>query len=949
MDSVFFTSMDVSDVPPSDNAGTVPRPSYTGVDEQLPSGSFFSDPFANNTTDWDSYIRDFGTDGAFQDPGSFNTSLLSTSPVTSVSFHNTPDTVISNVCMNVTGAGEGFDEKIMAAEHNINTNTSEHYSHQQPTTFTTDLAANDYNQPTNSSASYPATTTGQATGMAAGTVVCSAATLGAPQTEPALVMNASPRRRVSRLPPDIGADGQIKYLEPHEMPQTPVEGLQYSTRHGAQNDLVLPPELEKHMYHLPVQEHTHQQQQVPRRMPAPKMQSQLMPVQQIQQMPGPPSLQSSQRPQHLQKLQHASEPQNFSNQRFYVQNPDLIQTAQHPQHPQNPQNPQNLQHGNFPSRQQHSMDPRRPQQQENCQDFRQFSNTNSLQPSMRVPCPVTQQSQQSITPVYGRGQIQTHPMTPGQVQMQMQSMTPGRLQMQTHPMTPGHSQDAYYTAEGYQSSSARAEKPPTTNCHEFLRGRDFRPIWNVGEIYTNWLDTSPNTVEPHVKPFLKKDIKLGMSSQNATKAAITDGFVRGAAWAAKLFLTQIDKEMRGSGTMLGFRPHKKVQKAELEKSVLEQIVRNNPPSIHGAQCANVIAWAYDEFYPGVFRQEGSNGQPRGPKEIFAAWETLRENVEPGHLKPVLYDTSTGVTVMTDLQPSRPPVAQVRAVMTQGGQEPAIKFSQFSAPDATNDHIAVKSGENFFTNPQVPASMALQQMRRTESATSKATVKPPGAKQTPKTAEEKKENRNRKVDSRLRWTLTGQSRPVKLEQLEGVSYHCSDGQFRLLEGERLQQARERTAERQRRQLGATAMADATGTPIPSMANDESNLAVATDVKPSSNGPETTSVDDVQALQTTSELNPCDEVMDVESQSDGATATPSVGDFQALEATSRLDSHTRRQATNHGEVKRKRVPDEESMPVGRRKRGRQDVQEGLKEQRTGNEMLYTPPLDSCGDNN
>ncbi|KAF1730323.1 hypothetical protein CRV24_009784 [Beauveria bassiana] len=976
MDNVFFPSMAISDVAPSDNAGTDPPLKYTGVDGQLPSDSLFSDPFASNTTDWDSYIRDFGGDDAFQDTGSFNTSLLSTSPVASASLRNTPDTVISNVCMNTTGAGEGFDERNMAAEHNINTtNMPEPSSHQQPTTFTTitDLAANDYNQTTSNSASYPATTTGQATGMAAGTVVCSAATLGAPQTEPALVMNASPRRRVSRLPPDIGADGQIKYLEPHEIPQTPVEGRQYSVQHGAQNNLALPPELEKHLYHLPGQEYTQQQQQVPQRMPAQPMQSQPMQsqpmqsqpmsFQQIQQMPGPPTLQSSQRPQHFQQSQHASELQNYSNQRFYVQNPDFIQNAQHaqhpqqqsqhPQHPQHPQyfqnhqNPQYLQHGNFPSRQQHSMDPRRIPQQTMGQDPRQFSNMNSFQPGMHAPRPATQQSQQSMAPAHGRLQIQTHPLTPGQVQMKTLPMIPGQLQTQTHPMTPGHSREAYYTAEGYRSSSTRAEKPPTTNGNEFLRGRDFRPVWSVGEINTNWLDTSLNTVEPHVKPFLKKDIKLGMSSQNATKAAITDGFVRGAAWAAKLFLTQIDKEMRGSGTMLGFRPHKKVQKTELEKSVVEHIVRNNPPSIHGAQCANVIAWAYDEFYPGVFRQEGSNGQLRGPKEILEAWKTLRDNVEPNHLKPVLYDTSTGLTVMTDLQPSRPPVAQVRTVMTQGGQVPAIKFSQFSAPDATNGHIAVNSGENFFTNPQVPASMALQQTRRAEPATSKTIAKPPGAKTTPKTAEEKKENRNRKVDSRLQWTLTGQSRPVKLEKLEGVSYYCSDGQFRILEGERLQQAMERTQEHQRRQSEARAMAGDAGTSMHSTANDKSTLAVATGVQPSSSGPKTTSADDDQVPQAMYESSLCDEMTDVESQNDEATATYSVDDFQTLQAISRLDSNTRHQATNRGEVRRKRVPDEESMPAGRRKRGRQDVQQGLEEQRTGNEMLHTPHMISYAD--
>lgn len=481
-------------------------------------------------------------------------------------------------------------------------------------------------------------------------------------------------------------------------------------------------------------------------------------------------------------------------------------------------------------------------------------------------------------------------------------------------MTQYQGPEPYYTADGYQSYSARAEKPPNTNSHGWLRNRDFRSTWNLGDVYTNWLDTSPNTVEPHVKPFLKKDIKLGMSSQDATKAAITDGFVRGAGWAAKLFLMQIEKEMRESGTMLGYRPHKKVQKTELERSIIDHIVRTNPPSIHGAQCANVIAWAYDEFYPGVFRQENSNGKPRGPKEVFDAWQTLSETIATDQLKPVLFDTSTGLTVMTDLPPARPPVAQVRAFATQMGQEPVIRIAQFSVPDTRNEHIAVNSGESFFTNPEVPATMALQQMKRAESMASKSVTKSQGTRQPPKTAEEKKENRNRKADEKIRWTLTGQSRTIQHEQMTAVSYQCSDGEFRILEGQRLEEAKERTLKLRRKQHGAKAIADATGTQVPITTSDESPAAVSTGA---------------------------------ESRSNGQTAPFPICEYQKTQAVAQRGSDNGNQPANKGEVKRKRVPDEESMP-GRRKRARYEVQKGPRESITGKEMMFTASLEISSDN-
>ncbi|KAJ4151287.1 hypothetical protein LMH87_011997 [Akanthomyces muscarius] len=888
MENVYFPSMDMHDAPEPNNAGAAPQHSYNGADEQLPSGNYFANSFANESGEWDSILSEFSTDTCIQDPGSFDTSLLSTSPVTSASFRNTPDTVVSNACVSLNGPREGVDNKIVAVEPGIKDTAAEETSPQRTTTLPLDVAANGSHQPAIDSAPNFAAASGQATGMAAGTIVCSAATLGTCPTEPSLVMTTSPRHRVSRLPPDIGADGQIRYLEPHEIPQ-PSKTLHHTTRTLAGDNVVLPPELEKHMYYPPGQGPSRQHQQIPQQMQMQQKQPQALQLQPLQHTTVPQQLQNPQQFQHFPQLQNRTAPRTIANQQLYSQSTHFTeqnaQHAQHPLHPLHPQLPQLPQHGDFPSCRQNMTSPHHTQQQHHFQDFQQFPNSSTFQPEMYAPRSAPQQQQQLMVP----DRSQAH--------------------MQTPLVTQEPALELYYTTDESQSNSSRAEKPPRTNSHEWLKNRDFRSIWNLGDVYTNWLDTSPNTVEPHVKPFLKKDIKLGMSSQDATKAAITDGFVRGAGWAIKLFLMQIEKEMRESGTMLGYRPHKKVQKAELERSIIDHIVRTNPPSIHGAQCANVIAWAYDEFYPGVFRQEGSSGAPRYPKEIFDAWQTLREKTSPDQLRPVLFDTSTGLTVMTDIQPSRPPVAQVRAFATQTGQEPAIRIAQFSVPESKYEHIAVNSGESFFTHPEVPATMALQQMKRAESMASRSMNKPQGTRQPPKTAEEKKENRNRKADEKIRWTLTGQSRTIQHEQMTAVSYQCSDGEFRILEGQRLEEAQDRTLKLRRKQQGPRAIPEATGTKAPITATDESHAVVPAGA---------------------------------EDRSHEQAAPFSAYRIQKIQAVAQRGSINENHLANTGEVKRKRVPDDDSVPGGR-KRARQEVKHGLRESKTGKEMLFTPSVD------
>lgn len=886
MENVYFPSMNIHDASKPNDAGLGTQHSYNGADEQLPSGNYFANSFANGNGEWDSILSEFATDTCIQDPSTFDTSLLSTSPVTSASFRNSPDTVVSNACVSLAGPRKGADNTILAIEAGIEENAAAENSQQRAINLPRNLAAKGLDQQTIGPAPNFAAVPGQGTGMAAGTIVCSAATLGTRPTEPSLVMNASPRHRVSRLPPDIGADGQIRYLEPHEMPQSS-EIIQHTTHHLAEDDVVLPPELEKHMYYPPGQGSSRQDQQIPHQLQMQQKQTQTLQFQQSHNPTVPQELQNPQQFQHFPQLQSRIAPRNIGNRQVYGQNiPFAEQNDQYPQLSQLPQLSQHSQHGNFPLRRQNMTNTHQTQQQQHFQHFQQFPNPSTFQPGMHIPPAAPQQQQQLMVPDHSS----TH--------------------MQTPLLAQESSFELYYTADGSRTSSSRAEKPPSTNSHEWLRNRDFRSIWNLGDVYTNWLDTSPNTVEPHVKPFLKKDIKLGMSSQDATKAAITDGFVRGAGWAIKLFLMQIEKEMRESGTMLGFRPHKKVQKAELERSVIDHIVRTNSPSIHGAQCANVIAWAYDEFYPGVFRQEGSNGAPRYPKEIFDAWETLREKTSPDQLRPVLFDTSTGLTVMTDIQPSRPPVAQVHAFATQTGQEPAIRIAQFSAPESKYEYTAVNSGESFFTHPEVPATMALQQMKRAESMASRSSYKSQGTRQPPKTAEEKKENRNRKADEKIRWTLTGQSRTIQHEQMTAVSYQCSDGEFRILEGQRLEEAQDRTFKLRRTQQGPRDVPEAAKVDMPFAATNEPHAAVPA------------SAEAISYEQT----------------------TPfSVYKIQKTQTAAQRGITNENPLPGTGEVKRKRVPDDESVSGGR-KRARQGVKQGLRESRTGKEMLYTPSLDS-----
>ncbi|KAJ6786906.1 hypothetical protein PWT90_00048 [Aphanocladium album] len=881
-DNVYFPSMDAHDELEFAKVGSGRSASYNGVNNGLASSALLSQSFGNDTTDWESFLNDFTIDAIVEDPGSFNTSVLSTSPGLSASVHHTPDTQDSGGCATINIPGEGVNDTTAAPEASIETNSPIEGTQQPVASAVLGPDGDDSAQHIASPGPYLATAANQAAMMAAGANVYTAASLGIPPSEPVLAMTTSPRHRVFRMPTDIGPGGETRYLEPHEI-------AQYANLDAAKPNIILPPDLEKHMYYLPGQHPSQQRQQLQQHQQVaqqgpPQQMNQPMLLPQGQNVPVFRQAYNQRRPQQTQRVPQIQQPwqqvgvRPLPNQRVQGHNVPLMQ---HPQHPQRPQHPVHLIQSPHPQHSQHQQSMTSPQQLPQQHFFPQhqiFQSVNNFQTGMQVPR--STQVRQSMHP--NAGQVNT----------------------KEYQGTQNQNLELWYTADGYQSSN-RAERPPNMNSHEWARNKDYRSTWNVGDIYTDWLNPGSNIIEPHIKNVMKKDIKLGMSSQDAVKAAITDAFVRGAAWAAKTILTKMEKEIKEEGTMLGFRAHKKVKKFEMDQAMVEQIVKTSTPSIHGAQCANVLAWAYDEFYPGVFCQEGSNGKPRNPQEIFQAWNNLRGTVSKDQLNPVLFDTSTGVTVMTDIKPDRPPVAHVRSFAVPCGHQPAIKIAQFPGMNINNPQATPTGGQSFFTNPEVPATMAMQQMRRTDSTVPNPKPRSQGGRMPPKTAEEKKETRNRKADEKIGWTLLGQSRKIDVDGVQVTSYLCSDRESRILDGQRLEEAKERTANMQRKQRGAKAMADAAGLSV-----------------------HITTTNEVPAVvQTGTEMKSASQI-----------PTPT-NHMPPLQTTSPITNMNAAQPTSNGELKKRRAPDEASMPSGR-KRSRKGAQQGPAELDSSQDILFYP---------
>ncbi|KAJ3491078.1 hypothetical protein NLG97_g5665 [Lecanicillium saksenae] len=867
-ENIYFPCMNAQEESEFANICPAPSSNYDDVNDGLRSNDLLSQPFGNYDTDWDSFLNEFTTDTGIEAPSSFNTSLQSASPALSTSLHHTPtpDTQVSGGCTSINVPLEGFSNTGAAPEAVMETSTPGGDPQQQMGNAP-DTTADDSQQRFASAEPYLATAVDQAALIAAGAKVYTAASLGLPPSEPVLAMNTSPRHRVFRMPVDIGPGGKTRYLEPHEI-------AQYANPDIVKPNIILPPELERYMYYPPGQGPSQQRQQ-PQQMPQrPQQFSQAMPEQLSQQMQEQIQGQNPQmnKPLLRQQTQNIASLQQPYTQR-YLQQTQRVQQLQQPRYQVGAQSPtnQHLQGHNVPMLQ----SPQRPphfQSQQNTANSQQLAhqhflpqdlplqNVNSLQSGREVPRSVPQQVRQFRQP------------------------SGGQMNPQTYTAMQNKNLELCYTANGYQPPSNRAERPHDINSNEWIRNRDFRPMWNVGDIYTDWLDPGSKTIEPHMKTVMKKDIKLGLSSQDAAKAAITDGFVRGAAWAAKMFLTQMEREMKEQGTMMGFRPHKKVKKPEMERSMVDHIVKTTTPSIHGAQAANVIAWAYDEFYPGVFCQEGSNGKPRSPHEIFQAWKNIQTTVSREQLSPVLFDTSTGLTVMTDMKPTRPPVATVKSFVAPIGQQPAIRIAQFPVIGSKNVQALPTGGQSFFTSPEVPATMAMQQMKRVDSTATASKPKPQGTKTAPKTAEQKKETRNRKADEKIGWTLTGQARLIEVDGIKCTSYQCSDRECRILDGQRLEDAKERTLKLQRKQRGAKAMADAAGISV--------QTPVAKEVP-------------CMAAQTGAEI-----------QSSGQVSA-SIGHIPLLPAPSPTANISGVQGESNSETRKRRAPDEASLP-GTRKR-------------------------------
>lgn len=853
-------------------------------------------PSTGQYADWDAIMRDLATDPSLPATDSFHTSLPSPSPNLSTSIRQTPDTVVSTGCESTKVYGEDANDTATAAEAIIGEANSTEESQQHVDTAFPDSAANDEYHPTASPAqdqespdppqlmvnpSQPTQITEQhfsnavaarnraaaaniAASIAAGANVYTAASFGHTGSAQTLVMNASPRGRFSRLPPDIGPDGEIKYLEPEEVAKLATRNI------APPNYVPLPPDLEKHMYYPDGRG----------------------PGEQSPAIPPPTPVQSQSQAEQLDPTRYGPGPQQFPVQRQPLQ-PQQYQPYREYRYPSIGSNQLATQSFNGAS----SSFNQQPQHSQNRYPQNQHPQTQNQRPLQH--------------PQYGMGLgngAQNCPQFRNPFGCHSGSQAPDSIpQSMQQPMLPmpvgDPSMELYYTADGVNTSLNRSERPPDINSHEYIRNRDFRAEWSFGQVYpspsppVNWLENDPNIIEPHARRLDKKNIKLGMSSQDATKAAITDGFVRGAAWAVRLFLKQMEKEMKEKGTMLGFKPHKKMPKIELEKAVVEHIVNTNPPSIHGAQCANAISWAYDEFYPGVFQQEGPDGKRRGPEEILGAWKSLVTTVSSYQLKAVVLNTSTGLTVMTDKQPTRPPVAQVRGFATTAEQGPVIKMAQFPGSHANVKPTIAGNGQSFFTQPEGPATMALQQMRRAGSAASNSRAKPQGAKMPPKTAEEKKTTRNRKADDKIGWILTGAMKVIEVNGVSYTSYACSDKESRILEGQRLEEAKERTAKAMRKHQEAKVMAAAAGT-APAGTSTAAPMAAQPGPASYPRGP----------------------------------FSATVGPPQWASSDSTPNSVNDNMSAQNGEMKRKRAPDQESMPTGRKK-GRKSMVDAIREARSG----------------
>lgn len=441
----------------------------------------------------------------------------------------------------------------------------------------------------------------------------------------------------------------------------------------------------------------------------------------------------------------------------------------------------------------------------------------------------------------------------------------------------------YSTAAGHVSN--RPKEPAGGE------GKDWRGspnhtdhIWNLENIYpTEWY-TGHGTAdpEPHLQPVKREDIVVGMSSQRAVREGSKTAFASGAAWTLRKMMQQLSRELRKNRTIFGIRLLKEDRDIQaIERAVIDQFIRTNPPGIAGAACAERISWAYDEYYPGVFCLEGEDGKRRSLAELDAAWKKV--NSELGTEQKVsFYNAGNGQSVLMtkeDLEASHAAVAKAEAAAraaapaatgaAHNGTTATFRMTQFPGSGQAGTRAVQGSRESFFTTPEVPSSMgkaaqkqqsAQKQQAQTQGhAQTKetgqtegngkapaASEKKPAKKTASMTAEEKQFGRALMFGRKTGYTLTGRTKQGSAQGQRYLTYGCSDGQFRLLEGQVLDEAMQRTqAAARARQNREAAMAAAAGT-----SNDAAAVAApaAAAAGPSA-APKTTSPMDNKAATAT----------------------------------------------------------------------------------------------------
>lgn len=530
---------------------------------------------------------------------------------------------------------------------------------------------------------------------------------------------------------------------------------------------------------------------------------------------------------------------------------------------------------------------------------------------------------------YYANMAQQQPHQAGIATATLGNSAPARTQ-DVPPAAQRRAPQVLYSAEGYQSTETRTPNFESFETYPQLPGTKYQHYWNPHDLNQskNWLDKG-NLTAPHLKDVPYNEIILGLSSQEAIRAAMNSVFVRGASWAVHALLESIHKELRESGTMLGFKSSPKPDSGTVKAKVIKRFLDSTPPSLHGAQSANRVAWSWDQFYPGVFFQEGSDGKARTAEEIYHAWNDLRIRVVADQQTPILYEASTGTFALTDKQPVQAPVADVKIVATQAfaplGQKPNFKMAQFPSASAQVNNNTAASRHGAAPTPEATTAQQCREVpiaSVTPSASKKNQIKK-------KTEDLRKEEKTLIKDNGSGWTILASRDIPAIDFLpsdgsDNRSFTCSDGQPRVLTGSRLAAAEERTAreeELRKKQKKTNAEKPMNRTDASTVAIHKAAMEVAAGISS-------------QQQSGTTGLSVSDDnsALNMATQN---SASPAI-----LRQTLLVEDKPR---------KKRRALDAESAPAGKRTRQQKyhtrdsAVQSGLRQPDSGEQMLFIPDGD------